>query len=290
MNDNNKEISISRIDDRFSRYPSTMSANWLDIIEVLFVEHSTGYSDKKYVPMFNGWTFIEGSNKHAENTIDCHILCLDFDGEMSIAEAKNIYSSLEHIGYTSWSHKTEEKDGADCFRMVFPLAQPITRDDYYTKTDALKVFVSEADASCVAVARFFNLPACSADNQKHSDVWLNEGVFLDLHQFDDNPTYEPPATEYSPPDDADKAKMVEQLSNTFFAKEETWYKVASAMAANDFTSDDFIRVSTTGPNAQWGTTTREAQNKWKSAQSAVTRRGGIHYGFLVNLVKNGDRR
>lgn len=275
-------ISASFLENRFCRTPiHNQPIDWLDFVEAYLTRHDVR-NDKDGL-MFNGWLMKPGA-KVAEHAIAISLLCLDFDGESTIEQAKHVYSDFEYLGYTSWSHRHDDED---CFRLVFPLAQPAMKARYYDKKDALANFIAGADASCLAVARFFYLPACSSESKADARIWLNEGKRLNLYAFPDN---EPFINEFVEREvsDADREQMIQALHNTFLGHEPDWWRVGVAMASNGFSEADFVFVTVNGLMRE--KSAHDAKSKWQSIQHYISRGHTISYGYLVNLVKQGGRR
>lgn len=275
-------VVASFLENRYCKTPiHDHPTEWLDFVEAYLTQHDVR-TDKDGL-MFNGWLMKPGA-KVADHAIAISLLCLDFDGESTIEQAKHIYSEFEYLGYTSWSHR---HNGEDCFRLVFPLAQPMMKAHYYDKKDALADFIAGADASCLAVARFFYLPACSQESMPNARIWLNEGKRLNLFAFPDNEpyTHETIDREVS---DADREQMIQALHSTFLGHEPDWWRVGVAMASNGFSEADFVYVTINGLMRE--KSAQDAKSKWQSIQHYISRGHTISYGYLVNLVKQGARR
>ena len=158
---------------------------------------------------------------------------------------------------------------------------------YYDKKDALADFIAGADTSCLAVARFFYLPACSVKSKPDARIWLNKGKRLNLFAFPDNEPFNHEVEEREV-SDADKEQMIQALRNTFLGHEPEWWRVGVAMASNGFLEADFVFVTVNGLMRE--KSVQDAKSKWRSIQNYVSRGHSISYGYLVNLVKQGGRR
>jgi P4 family phage/plasmid primase-like protien len=100
-------------------------------------------------------TLFDGTRKK-DNFIKATHLCLDFDGKMPLAKARNHPFILAYAGfiYTTASHGKEGK--GDCFRAFVPLAQPITSiKEYEAILTSLSKIFPEMDMQCVDATHLF---------------------------------------------------------------------------------------------------------------------------------------
>ena len=73
---------------------------------------------------------------------------------MTVDEAKEHFSDLEYLGYTSHNHK---KDGIEKFRLVFPLTEPVTPDDIRNRKDEILSWAESADKSTLSIVGPLNI-------------------------------------------------------------------------------------------------------------------------------------
>ena len=107
---------------------------WLELVEVLSKHIVTEQKDGL---MFNCWHF-EGEKRNSESCDILSALIIDVDGEQTIGQAKQRFEKFEYCGYTSFGHSTEDKGYCDCFRIILPLAKPVTKEQLEQKRWWLK--------------------------------------------------------------------------------------------------------------------------------------------------------
>jgi len=125
-----------------------------------------------------------------ENVLAVTMLILDYDGGMSLQEARERFKAYEYVGYTSFRHLKEKN--VEKFRLVFPLATPVPAagtftdcDDlldgsaWYELTDALKEFAGDCDPASFRCNQFYYLPITTKSRAGTAEVWSNSGVRLD---------------------------------------------------------------------------------------------------------------
>lgn len=133
-----------------------------------------------------------------ENVLAVTTLILDYDGGMSIQDARERFKNYEYVGYTSFRHlKTK---CVDKFRLVFPLASPIPAagiftdcddlvagSEWYELTDALKAFAGDCDPASFRCNQFFYLPIARNSRAAMAEVWANSGAVLDWSSWKRSP-------------------------------------------------------------------------------------------------------
>ena len=206
----------------------------------------------------------------------------DFDGTITTAEAKHLFAPYTYLGYTSYSHRSESKNGADCFRVVVPLAQFVSAKDLADRRNAIYAEFQGVDKSCMSLARSFYIPSTKPERKTVAYMWRNEGKLFDVLDYAPN-VYVPPI--YSPVvhQSVDQEVVVEALKNVFLGNEPEWFMVAVAMHSNDFSFEQFVDV--TVGHLMNSKDRRDCERKWKSADVAIRRGQSISVGYLVNLCK-----
>lgn len=222
----------------------------------------------------------------AENVKGASMICLDFDGEMSLEFAKNKFAQYMHVGYTSYGHKSPEKNHKDCFRIVLPLSQFVTPDDIKDFRKSIYTWADGVDTSSLSIARSFFIPACPQDRVKFAQSWKNDGCELfDVKSFDKEPAYVAPvfAVDDSMKDE-ERQWIVDSLASIHVGYEPTWYTMAIALYSNDFTYHDFVRITMSGFMKQ--KSEHDCEKKWQAVERKVNRTGNtISAGYLINLLK-----
>ncbi|MEG3619602.1 hypothetical protein V5T82_14135 [Magnetovibrio sp. PR-2] len=180
--------------------------NYVGYLPTIYGHEIATAKDK--VPMFNFCIFkTDGMDKDivytkdgkhvkrvAANVKSITALVLDYDGEMSIEQAKLRFEDYDYWLYTSWGHKTESKGGKDAFRVVLPFWHAIPVDVFVdhkveilewlgsTYDPKTRKFTSHAvDQTTLNIARAFFTPSCAKENIGNAVSYYNEtNVMLEL--------------------------------------------------------------------------------------------------------------
>lgn len=294
-----------------NRYDSSVTNHqelaWSEFADVMCAGHKT--TDNKDVTLFGPWDFktdeeqfdprltkdndvylIDGKpvvGRLATNVKGASMICLDYDGTMSISYAKNKFAEFTHVGYTSFSHRSKEKHGADCFRVVLPLAEYVTAEEIVEYRDSIYKWSEGADVTSLSIARCFYIPACAPDRRVFAETWKSDGDLFDVKSFDKRPLYvESPLAALMADEvkDDDRRWLIDNLKTVYIGQEPIWYKVAIAMYCNGFSYRDFVEVTVGGMMRQ--KSERDCEKKWKGVERKVGRNGhSIGIGFLYNILK-----
>lgn len=101
-----------------------------------------------------------------ENVIDLSLLVLDYDHDITIAAAREMWDA-QKVAFalcTTHSHQRvvpgSHDQPEDCFRVVIPLSEPISADEFpYLWEWANGISNDKLDPACKDVSRFYYLPA-----------------------------------------------------------------------------------------------------------------------------------
>lgn len=274
---NNNKVQFSLFDNRFdTTVRKVYDWDWTTFVDMVTAPHITT-ADKDGM-LFGPWEFTPNGTRCADDVISTSMICLDFDHGVSLDDAQQKFSHLEHILYTSYSHK---KDGEsnDRFRVVLPLAHPVTPEALVERRKAVYKWADGVDTSSLSISRCFYLPACPIERAQHAASYHNQGELLDILAFDKEPPYVPPA-HVPETDDGDKIWLLEKLPTIYIGQEPVWFKIASCMFSNGFTFDDFCRVTIGGLMRE--KTVGDCEKKWKAVSKSPR---GIPIGFLFKLLK-----
>lgn len=221
--------------------------------------------------------------KGADNVLAWYMLPIDIDGEMTIEEAKERFAEYEYVAYTSHSHKTEKKGFGDCFRLFLLLREPVSAEDFASRTVAIEKFMN-GDATATALARGFYLPSCSAVNKDKKQSWYNEGEALDLLSFAENVIPEYTKTEYET-DITDEVKkyVLEKLATEVHINSyDPWWKVAAAMYESGYSYEEF-QYATIG-RMMSSKSESDCRKQWAKSRGRAQRGKAPGFGYLVNVV------
>lgn len=219
----------------------------------------------------------------ASNVLGTDLIMFDFDGTITTAEAKHLFKPYTYIGYTSYSHRSESKNGLDCFRIVVPLAQFVSAQQLVDRRNAIYADFQGVDKSCLSLARSFYIPSTKPERKTVAYMWRNEGKRFDVLDYAPN-VYVPPLFTPVIHQTVDQESIVESLKTVFLGNEPEWFKVALAMQSNDFSFEQFVDV--TVGHLMNSKDRRDCEKKWKSADAAIRRGQSMSIGYLINLCKN----
>ena len=130
---------------------------WQDLVEVLLDRQ---LSPKKHlVPMYNLWTFNtddEGRCRRCKALAKlCYGLVLDYDDNLTLTEALELFDGFEAAIYTTYSHS----DKQDKFRVVIPFTKPVAFNDMMKKREAMIAAFPGCDKASFTPSQAFYLHA-----------------------------------------------------------------------------------------------------------------------------------
>lgn len=181
-------------------YWSTVSDFFLNTLDVTTNKKSVrlfNFANYKAVEDITDSYFIEKDDEGGQyprrkqaNILFMDALVFDFDGAMSIDEAKERFKDYSYVGYTSHSHL--EKEGIEKFRIIIQLCLPIPAnvsvDDHRIITErgtwhrinqAVRNFAGPADPKSFETNTIYHLPSVHPDRRNHFECWTNEGKSFD---------------------------------------------------------------------------------------------------------------
>lgn len=100
---------------------------------------------------------FKNNERNSQNFLEAHVVGLDFDGGLLLADAMNLFKEYKHIIATTRNHQ-KMKNGVvtDRFRVILFLSSPIKDLQTYTNTvKTLLVKYPQADKACKDAARMF---------------------------------------------------------------------------------------------------------------------------------------
>ena len=215
--DNPHGIHINRFDSQYDNRVKLAGVVSWDTLTQFFLDHLTVTTDKTAVPLFNlaeyqavGDIVDHDLIVHDDNGNDCprrkqanvlsiDALVLDYDGALSIEEAKERFQDYAYIAYTSHSHL--QKGGVEKFRIVIQLASPIPADvsvnehqvirgkgDWHFIKEALRDFAGPVDPKSFETNTMYYLPSTHPDRVDGFQCWSNDGEPFDWYVL---PRFEP---------------------------------------------------------------------------------------------------
>jgi hypothetical protein len=218
----------------------------------------------------------------AENVKATTMLFFDFDGDTSISQAADIFKQYTYLGYTSYSHMSPSKERKDCFRVIVPLAQPITAQQLVDRRKAIYAQFAGVDKSCFSLARSFYIPSTAPERKHLTQLWKNDGELFDVLTYSPE-VYIPPTHSPVVFREVSQNRIIESLKKIHLGFEPDWFKVACTMAANGYTYEQFCEV--TIGHLMTNKDSNQCADKWKHALKTVQRGNSTSIGYLVNLCK-----
>lgn len=104
-----------------------------------------------------------------QNVAQIYCLLLDIDGTMSLESAVADWAEYEFLIYSTYRH-TQLKPK---FRLVVPLAEPLTREQFDQRHEAM-IAEFNVDAASFTISQAFYLPSHSPDNRDQAFVVWNQ--------------------------------------------------------------------------------------------------------------------
>lgn len=271
------------------------SASWNEFCEML--ENITITDDKQSVPLISPIEFVSLDDTNdltdsgcvrrcGDNVKSWHMLPVDIDGETTICEAKERFAAFEYVLVTTHSHQSLAKP-YDCFRIFFPLATPVSNDDFQARLTAIKDFIGFADKTTTSASRSFYLPSCSADNAHSSVYFRNSGKCLNLLDFapEIKENYVSSMSSNDAPTQEFMQEVLEKLGGLYQVEYEDWWKIGSAMCEAGFSEWEFESLSKKIRSHRTESGNGKRQDKYSVQWKLSSRRTVGGFGYLVNLCK-----
>lgn len=130
-------------------------AKQAETIEVSFEQLHNLVHDTAWSP-----AILKDNKRSSENFLECHVMALDFDGELPVRQAKQKLedANLQYSLTYSKSHKLDKNGQGelDRFRVIVPLREPITDPKVFEATWLkLKSLFPGLDEQCKDPSRFY---------------------------------------------------------------------------------------------------------------------------------------
>lgn len=211
-------IRVNTIESKWDNRVVQLETTWEVFCSLILLGHSPEQT-KDSVKLFNGAIYKpvglfdpastgvvfdpdtqeSYTRRLADNVESVGLLILDYDGTVSLEDAKDRFREYEYVAYTSFRHRMG--NATDRFRIVFPLATPIPASARFTDCDdlidgaawyeletALKNFAGDCDPVSFRCNQFYYLPAAPRDQISQAQVWHNNGKLLDWTSWGRTPT------------------------------------------------------------------------------------------------------
>lgn len=132
--------------------------------------------------------------RRLENILQVDALVLDFDGDLTLDQARKRFEAYEYCGYTSYRHGLNARTHK--FRLIFALAAPIpvrkssdnaeSLPSYGDITDELTRFAGPCDPASFNPNQIYYFPSTDPKRKFSAESWHNTGKVLDWRQWPTN--------------------------------------------------------------------------------------------------------
>lgn len=172
------DLALSFFPNVYAQAPLARTVDWARLAARLAAFSVRGnVTDKRDLPCWSPAVFSPGEASTTERALSVGCLVLDIDGGASIEEAVERCDPLTFALHTSWRHRS----GAPRFRVVLPLARPISAERWPAAWLAgVERLGLAVDRSCVNANRRYFLPACPRADSDHNCIVHTTEVALDL--------------------------------------------------------------------------------------------------------------
>jgi len=289
-------VNVNLFENRSHTYGfDQLEMPWQELVDLLLCGHEA--RDDKDGPMFNGCVFenIEQTDrihKTEQNVTGYSLLVLDYDGNTTVSDARLRFAAVEHVGYTSFSHKQAAKDFADCFRIVVPLAQRVTKDAITSRRHAALVDwtggtyrchqtqrdLPIVDPSSFSHSRSFYLPAAPVVSMSNALAWHNEGELFNVEALPLDPVSPVVQAVIAPTGDV-LAEVLADLRSVNLTYQE-WLVAAMAICSCGGSYTDFLAATNEADSVA-------VRSMWKTTERKVTAGETRGLGVLINLINRG---
>lgn len=134
-----------------------------------FVDVPEPPSADRFNPDLTPWPRESLIRRCKQNIREISALMLDIDGTMTLDAAVTQWADYEFFVYSTWSNtRTKEK-----FRLIVPLAQPLSAQDFDSRHDAM-IEAFNVDGASFTMSQAFYLPAYSAVNRDCAFMYWNQ--------------------------------------------------------------------------------------------------------------------
>ncbi|KGW92108.1 hypothetical protein [Burkholderia pseudomallei] len=209
MHNSELQINYTNFDSVYDNAVKPALTSWEELSSLLVSGHPVVVGDKLSLPSFSVWRFKNiddptvdhGTDRNGKplmcfsethvrrlksNLVEMSMLLIDFDGGMTIEEARKRFEEYENSGYTSLRHLHE---GKHRFRMALPFAHPMSKADFRRLHHKIKKWIDgdscdTADKATYTEGQVFLLPAVYEADVGNARAWRNEGVLLDWRMFE----------------------------------------------------------------------------------------------------------
>lgn len=130
-----------------------------------------------------------------QNIATVDALVLDYDGTLTVSQARERFKDYEHVGYTSYSNMVDGQ--TEKFRIIIRLTKPIPAHKpstdhtqhsgewgaWYRVKDSFHALAGPCDPNSFNANQIYYIPSVHLENAKHAASWFNSGAALDWERL-----------------------------------------------------------------------------------------------------------
>jgi hypothetical protein len=158
-----------------------IEATWDEVADMLTTFHQV--RRKEDTQMYNLWEFKIKKGTIHRCSADCvavHGLVLDYDNNLSIEKAIEMYDGFECVIYTTF--RNGEEGLSDRFRVVLPFEEPLSFEDFKLKKKSMQEAFTGVDDSSFSLSQALYLH--SGPNTDNAFAVRMRGDYLDPTKFE----------------------------------------------------------------------------------------------------------
>lgn len=231
--------------------------------------------------------------RSAVNILCVCMLSADFDDNMTVEEAEEMFKDYSYIIYTTFNHLA---DGVTHkFRMLFEIKEYIAPDDLANRKDSLQAFMAGADPSTTDLARGFFVPCVNTTNDVDLILRINAGKAIDVLTFAENVApiiARPTGGSFKPMNtkdmnDIERAEIIDLLTNSVIDRRSEWFKMVTALKGLDFDEFEVLGISAGNHNHfSSGTGVKTSAMCSDAYASSHNWEAGACMGTIINIIRN----
>jgi hypothetical protein len=156
----------------------------------------TPFKMKEHGALMRETAYGEAYSRCIANVEFADLLCLDIDNDPSkelpyttVDDAKRLLHGLAYALYTTYNHRSTTKNNVDKFRVVLPLAYPVTYGELVERKTAIKKLFPFIDPASLSISQPFYVLVCHPDRIDQHQAFASSGEWLDVRALEpENPT------------------------------------------------------------------------------------------------------
>lgn len=187
--------------DAYTTPATDIETDWHDLATLLLDLHVC--PSKADAQLFNLWHFegavlglinkvrVPGTTSRcAENAKLCYGIVLDYDNNLHLEQAIDLFAGVECVIYTTHSHRQNKHK----FRVVLPLKHPVSQAELKPRITAIiDTFGAAMDRASFSISQSFYIHSCPAHQVEHAVSLHLAGELFNLLDLEAEAPPPPPA-------------------------------------------------------------------------------------------------